>query len=104
MPSKEIKISEFNENQKADKALFIIQADLECLLKKVNGYKNNPKNSFITNLGEHIPSDVSMYTISSSKSIESVHNVYTDKDCMKKFCKSLRDNSIKMINFKRNKN
>ena len=75
MPSKETKISEFNQNQKPDKAPFIIYADLECLIEKVDGCKNNPKNSFIKYVGEDIPSDLSMYTISSFKSMESMHNV-----------------------------
>ena len=42
------KILEFNQYQKSDKAPFIIYADLECIIKKINGCKNNPENSSIT--------------------------------------------------------
>ena len=46
MPSKDTKILEFNEYQKSDKAPFIIYADLEHLIEKIDGYKNNSKTSF----------------------------------------------------------
>ena len=49
----------------------------------------------------HIPSGVSMSTISSFKSIESKDDVYRGKDCMKKFCQSLREHAMKIINFKK---
>ena len=42
-----------------------------------------------------------MSTVSSFKSIENNHDVYRDKDCMKKFCESLREHAMKIINFKR---
>ena len=44
-----------------------------------------------------------MFTISSFKSIENKHDVYRGKDCMKKFCESLREHAMKIINFKRKK-
>ena len=69
MPSKDTKILEFNQYQKFDKALFIIYADLECIIEKIDGCKNNPKNSSTTKVSEHIPSGFSMSTISSFKSI-----------------------------------
>ena len=45
-----------------------------------------------------------MSTISSFKSIENDYDVCRGKDCMKKFCKSLRENAMKMNNFKKKKN
>ena len=48
MPSKDIKILEFNQYQKSDKALFIAYADLECKIEKIDGCKNNPENSSTT--------------------------------------------------------
>ena len=46
IPSEGTKILEFNQHQKSDKALFIIYEDLECLIKKIDGCKNNLENSF----------------------------------------------------------
>ena len=52
---------------------------------------------------EHIPSDFSMSTISSFKSIENKHDIYRGKHCMKKFCESLREHAMKIINSKKKK-
>ena len=60
MPSEDTKILEFNQCQKSDKAPFVIYADLESLIEKIDGYKNNPKKSSSTKVGEHIPSAFSM--------------------------------------------
>ena len=69
MLSEDTKILEINQYQKSDKAPFIIYADLECIIEKIDGCKNNPKNLSATKVTEHIPSDFSMSTISSSRSI-----------------------------------
>ena len=98
MLSEDTKVLEFNQYQKSDKAPFIICADLECAIEKIDRYKNNPGNSSTTKASEHIPSDFSVYTISSFKSIEN-----RGKDCMKKFCGFLREHTMKIINFKKNK-
>ena len=42
MPSEDTKILECNQYQKSDEASFIIYADLECILEKIDGFKNNP--------------------------------------------------------------
>ena len=39
----------------------------------------------------------------SFENIENKHDVYRAKDCMKKFCKSLREHPMKIINFKKKK-
>ena len=89
MPSEDTKILEYYQYQKSDKVPFVIYADLECLIEKIDGSKNNPENSSTTKVGEHIPSGFSMSAM--SKSIEDKHNVYIGKYCMKKFCESLRN-------------
>ena len=104
MPSEDYKILQFNQNKKSDKIPFTIYADLECIIEKIDGCKNNPENPSTTNVSEHILSGFSMSTISSFRSIENKHDVYRSKDCMKKFCKFLREHTIKIINFKNKKN
>ena len=51
MPLEDSKILEFKQYQKSDKAQFIIDADLECLIEKTDVCKNNPRNSFTTRVG-----------------------------------------------------
>ena len=101
MPSKDIKILEFSQYQKSDKAQFIIYAGLECIIEKIDGCKNNPENSSTTKLSKHIPSGFSMSTISSFRNIENKHDVHRGQGCMKKFCKSLREHPRKIISFKK---
>ena len=69
MPSEDTKILEFRQYQKSDKARFIIYADLECIIEKIDGCKNNPENSSTTKVSEHIPSGFSISIILSFKRI-----------------------------------
>ena len=102
MPSEDTKTLEFNQCQKSDKAPFITYADLKCITEKIDGCKNNPKNSFTSNVSEHIPSDFSMSTISSFRIIKNKRHVYRGKDCMKKFCEYLRELATKILTLKKN--
>ena len=77
--------------------------DLECLIEKIDGCKNIPQNSLTTKVGEHIPSDFSISTVSSFKSIENKHDVYIGKDCTNRFCEFLRGCTMKITNFKKEK-
>ena len=63
MSSEGTKILELNQYQKFDKAPFIIYADLEYLIEKIDKCKNNPENSFTTKVSEHIPSGFQMSAI-----------------------------------------
>ena len=61
-------LSSFQNNtkqyKKSDKASFIIYADLECIIEKIDECKNNPKtSSFTTKVSKDIPSDFSMSTV-----------------------------------------
>ena len=103
MPSEDTKIFEFNQYRKSYKAPIVIYADFECLIEKIDGRKNNPENPSTTKVGKNIPSGSLMSTISSFKSIENKHDVCRGKYCMKKFCKSLREHAMKIINFKEKK-
>ena len=98
MPFEDNKILEFNQYQKSDKALFIIYA-YDCMIEKIYGCKNNPEIPFTTKVSEHIPSGFSMSTISSFRSIENKHDLYRGKYCIKKFCESLREHALQIINF-----
>ena len=102
MPSDGAKILEFNQCLKSDKAPFIIYADRECILEKIDGCKNTPEKSSTTEVKEHILSGFSMFAISSVRSIENKHDVYRGKDCEKTFCEFLREHTIKIINLKKN--
>ena len=63
MPSESNKIIKFNQYLKSDKMPCIIYAELESLIKKIDGCENNPENSSTTKIGEHIPCRYSMSRI-----------------------------------------
>ena len=58
--------------------------------RKIDRCNNTPENSSTTKVGQHTPSDFSMCTILSFKSMGNKHDAYRGKDRMKKFCESLR--------------
>ena len=78
--SEDTKILEFNQYQKSDKAPFLIYADLEYIMEKIDGCKNNPEDSSTAKLRKHIPSGFSLSTISLYRSIENEHDGYRGKD------------------------
>ena len=60
MPSIDTEILEFNQYQKSDKAPFVIYADLECILEKIDGKTENLSTAKVS---KYIPSSFSMSTI-----------------------------------------
>ena len=104
MRSEDAKILQFNQYQISDKAPIIIRADLKCIIEKIDGCKNNPENLFTTKLNKYIASCFSMSSILSFKSIEKQRDVQRGENCMKKFCESLRQHAVTIINFKKKKN
>ena len=88
---------------KSDKAQFIVYEDLECIIKKIDGCKNDPKNSSTTKVTDHIPSGFSISTVFSFRTKENKHDVCRGKIFMKKICEYLREYEIKIVNFKKKK-
>ena len=82
---------------------YIIYADIESLIKKIDGCANNAKNSSTTKIGEHIHCGYSMSAIWAFDHIENKHTLYRGKDCMKKFCESLREHAKNIIDFEKKK-
>ena len=56
MSSKKDYTLEYNQYTKSNKMPYIIYADTESLIKKIDGRANNPENSSTTTTGEHTPS------------------------------------------------
>ena len=57
MPSEDSQILEFNQYHQSNKASFIIYADLESLIVKIDGCKNNPEKLSATkqvNIFHHV--------------------------------------------------
>ena len=89
--------------QKSDKAPFIIHADLQCMIEKIDGCKNNTEHSYTTKVSKHIPLGFSPSTISLFRSKEKKYHMYRGKYFRKTFCEFLREHAMKRINSKKKK-
>ena len=103
MPTKDNNIIKYNQGEKSIKMPFTIYADLECLLEKMSTCQNNPNKSSTTKINKHTPSGYSLFTHCSFDESKNKLNYYRGDDCMKKFCKDLREHSTKIINYEKKK-
>ena len=103
MPTKDNNIIKYNHGEKSIKVPFIIYADLECLLEKMSTCKNNPNESSTTKINKHTPSGYSIFTSCSFDESKNKLNYYRGKDCMKKFCKDLKEHATRIINYENKK-
>ena len=62
MPKEDNKLLKYNHGEKSMKVPFIIDADLQPLLEKMNTCHNNPKKSSTTKKSKHTPSGYSLFT------------------------------------------
>ena len=99
MPQEYNKTLKYNEGEKSMKSPFIIYADLEYLLEKINLCHNNPKKLSTTKTNKHIPSGYSLFTHCSFDTTKNKLDYYRGKNCMKNFCLDLREHATKIINF-----
>ena len=99
MPDAENNILESKPGKKPLKHPFIIYADLECLLLKMNTCKNNPNKSYTTVKALHKPSRYSLLTSCSFDKLENKQTYYSKRDCMKRFCNDLKEHISRIINY-----
>ena len=102
MPSKDNNIK-YNHGEKALKVPFIISADLECLLEKMSTCINNPNDSSTIKINKQTPLGCSIFTSCSFEESKNKLNYYRGKDCMKKFCKDLKEHATRIINHEKKK-
>ena len=81
--------------------MFIIYADLECLLEKTSTCYNNLEESSTTEVNKHTPSGYSLVTHCSFDKTKNKLHCYRGQDCMKKFCEDLREHATKIINYEK---
>ena len=103
IPDEDNKILKYNPGEQSLKVPFIVYADLECLLQKINTCQNNPDKSYTEKKAEHIPSGYSLVTCSSFDKSKNERKYYRGKDCMIMFCKDLKEQAMKIINYDKKK-
>ena len=101
MPNEDNKVIKYSRGEKSIKAPFIIYADLECFLEKISTSNNNPEESSTTEINRHTPSGYSLFTHCSFDKTKNKLDYYRGDNCMKKFCKDLREHATKIINYEK---
>ena len=101
MSDEDNKILKYIPGEKSLRVPFIIYADLECLLQKINTCQNNPDKSYTEKKAIHRPSGYSLVTCCSFDKSKNEQKYYRGKDCMKMFCKDLKEQAMKIINYEK---
>ena len=101
MLSEKDNILEINQKMKSDKIPYIIYADVESLIKKIEGCANNPENSSTGKIDEHVSCGYPISAIWAFDHIENKHSLYSRKDCMKKFREYLRKHAKNIMDFEK---
>ena len=84
LPTQKNNILEFDQYMKSDEIPYIVCADIESLIKKIDNCKDNPNKSSTTKTGKHIPCRYSMSKFWAFDHIENKHRLFCGKDYMKK--------------------
>ena len=74
-----------NEYINSGKIPYIIYAEIQSLIRDIDGRANNSEQSLITKTDEHVPCGYSMSTIWAFDNKEKKHTLYRGDDCMKIF-------------------
>ena len=82
---------------------YIIYADIESLILKIDGHASNPEKVSTTKIGSHTSCGYSMSTILGFDHREGKHTLYPRKDCLKKFPEDLRKHARSIIFFGKKK-
>ena len=101
MPEEHNKILKCNHGEKSMRAPFVIYADLESLLEKMNTCHNSPEKSSTTKINKHIAFGYSLFTHCSFDTTENKLDYYRSKNCMKSFCIDLKEHATKIINYEK---
>ena len=96
IPKENNKILKYNQGEKFMKVPFIIYADLECLLEKMNTCHNKSEKS-LTKISKHTLSGYSLFTHCSFDTRKNKLDYCRGKNCTKNFCLHFREHATKII-------
>ena len=101
MPDEDNKILTYIPGKKSLRVPFIIYAELECLLQKINTCSKNPEKSYTKKKATHRLSGYSLVTCCSFDKSKNERKYYRGEDCMKIFCEDLKDQAMKIVNYEK---
>ena len=85
--------------EKSIMTTFVIYADLESILEKIGGCKNNLEKSSTIKVNKHIASVYSLFSRCLFDKTKNKLDYYRGKNCMKNFSLDLREHAEKIINY-----
>ena len=101
IPDENNKILKYIPGEKSLRVSFIIYADLECLLRKINTCMNNPEKSHTEKKATHRLSGFSLVTCCSFDKSKNERKYCRAEDCMKIFYRDLKSQAMKIINYEK---
>ena len=101
MADEDNKILKYIPGEKSLRVPLTIYADLECLLLKINTRSNNPDESYTEKKATHRSSGYSLVTCCSFDKSKNERKHYRGEERMKMFCKDLKDQATKIINYEK---
>ena len=101
MPEKGNDVLKYSHGKNSMKVPFIIDADMDFLLQKISTCHNNPKKLSTSKINKHTPSDYLLFTHCSFDVTKNNIDYHRDQDCMKRFCKDLKEHSTEIINYEK---
>ena len=102
MPEKGKIILKYNHGEKFVKVPFIIYADTESLLEKIDICQSNPEKSSTTKINKLSSGDL-LFTHCSFDNTKNKQNYYRRRDYMKNFCKDPKEHATKIIHYEKKK-
>ena len=104
MSDEDNKILKYNHGEKSMRVWSFIYADLECLPETMHSCQNNLEKPCREKKTKYMPSGCSLFTSCSFYETKNKLNCYRGKDCMKRFCKDLREHAMKIIDYEKKRN
>ena len=71
------------------------------LPERIDTCYSNPEKSSTTKINKHTPSGYSVFTQCSFDATKNKLDCYRGKDCIKPFCKDLKEHATKIINYEK---
>ena len=103
MPEKDNNMSKNIHEEKSMKVAFVIYADAEPLLEKIDTFYSNWEKLSIAKVNKHTACGYSLFTHYSFNSNKNKHDYYRGEDCMKNFCKRFKEYKTEIIDYAKRK-
>ena len=100
MPKEDEGILKYNHGEKSLKAQFVIDLDIECMLKKEHSCQNNSEKSCIERKAKYKPLGWAMSIKYSFDATKNKLDYYRGIDFIKELFKKLKDHAMEIINYK----